>query len=75
MTDNNPQTEVIVKFSGDIFSVSNALKGSAEIIDCNYAVLTLPPHSTDKLLSFDEVEFFEPAKNGQKNLSKRLCAR
>lgn len=63
MTDNNPQTEVIVKFSGDIFSVSNALKGSAEIIDCNYAVLTLPPHSTDKLFSFDEVEFFEPAKN------------
>lgn len=63
MPANNLQTEVIVKFSGDIFKVSAALNGSAEIIGCNYAILTLPPYSTDKLLSFDDVEFFELAKN------------
>lgn len=63
MTADNVNTEVIVKFSGDIFKVSTALNGCAEIIDCNFAVLTLPLQRIDELLDFGEVEFFETAKN------------
>lgn len=63
MSDNNHYTEVIVKFSGDIFKVSAALNGTAEIIDCNYAVLTVPFYRTEELYGFEEVEFFELAKN------------
>ena len=63
MPSNNQITELIVKFSGDIFRVSTAVNGSAEIINCNYAVLTLPSDRVEELLLFEEIEFFETAKD------------
>ncbi len=63
MPSDNSFIELIVKFSGDIFGVSTAVNGSAEIITCNYAILTIPSDRVEELLLFEEVEYYETAKD------------
>lgn len=60
---DNTYTELIVKFSGDIISIINSLGGFAEIIECNYAIVTIPVNQVNNLYNYKEVEYFEPSKN------------
>lgn len=55
-------SELIVKFNGDILSVCKKLDSYAEIIDCNYAIVTIPENNINSLYDFTEIEYYEPAK-------------
>ena len=60
---DNTYTELIVKFSGDIIGIINSLGGFAEILECNYAIVTIPVNQVNNLYNYKEVEYFEPSKN------------
>ncbi|MCI1931497.1 MAG: S8 family serine peptidase [Clostridia bacterium] len=62
VNNNNNLTELIVKFSGDISGVADSLGGYAEILTCNYAVVTIPYENIDRLFEFKEIEYFELSK-------------
>lgn len=55
--------ELIVKFNGDMNKVCKELNAFAEIIDCNYAVLTISEEKVISLYNYNEIEYYEYAKN------------
>lgn len=56
------QTEIIVKYNGDIQSVASAVGGTAEILSSNYAVITLDDSMILELNNFTEIEDIEVPK-------------
>lgn len=54
--------ELIVKFSGNLQPIFQQLGAQAEMIDCNYAIVTLPAHHVKRLYDFPEIEYFETSK-------------
>ena len=60
--ENTTNTELIVKFNGDISSVIEGLSGYAEMLTCNYAVITIPAENIEKLYNYNEIEYFELPK-------------
>ncbi len=55
-------TEVIVKYNDDIQQVGTALGASVEILDENYAIITLRSEQIPLLYSFSQVEYIELPK-------------
>ena len=55
--------EVIVKYSGDIMAVGAALGAFVEILDPNYAILTITLGNLARLYTYDEIEYVELPKN------------
>ena len=55
-------TEVIVKFSGDIFSVAQNLFGQAELLSDDYAILTVDEERIYELYQYVEIEDIELSK-------------
>ncbi|QIB68479.1 S8 family peptidase [Aminipila butyrica] len=55
--------EVIVKYSGDIMAVGAELDAFVEILDVNYAILTISLANLAKLYQYNEVEYVELPKN------------
>jgi len=55
---SEPQ-EVIVKYNGDIASAAASLGGYTEILNANYAIVTLPLGQLIALYSLPQVEFIE----------------
>ncbi|MDD6311945.1 MAG: S8 family serine peptidase [Firmicutes bacterium] len=56
------ETEVIVKYNGDISAVARAVGGKAEILNSSYAIVTLPTDRIEMLRDFREVEYTERDK-------------
>ena len=55
--------EVIVKYNGDITTVTDALGITAEILGDSFAILTIPPERIAELHQFKEIEFIELPKS------------
>ncbi len=55
--------EVIVKYHGDLEKVAAAVNATAEILNDNYAILTLPLRELTQLYQYDEIEYIELPKN------------
>ena len=55
-------TEVIVKFSGDIFSVAQDLFGQAELLSDDYAIITIDEGRISELYQYVEIEDIELSK-------------
>ncbi len=56
------QTEIIVKYNGDVNAVAAAVGGAAEILSSNYAVITLDDSRILELHNFTEIEDIEVPK-------------
>ena len=54
--------EVIVKFSGDIYSVAESVGGSAELLSSDYAIIDIERSSIPLLYEFTEIEDIELPK-------------
>jgi len=55
--------EVIVKYSGDVLAVGEALDAFVEILDSNYAIFTISLANLERLYAFNEIEYIELPKN------------
>jgi minor extracellular serine protease Vpr len=55
--------ELIIKYSGDIMRVANELGAFVELLDENYAIITLPVSEVPALYSIPEVIYIERPKN------------
>ena len=58
------QTEIIVKYNGNINTVASSVGGTAEILSSSYAIITLDENNIMQLYQYTEIEDIE--------LSKRL---
>jgi subtilisin family serine protease len=54
--------QILVKYNGDIERVANEQGGTAQIINEQYATLTIPPQNISNLLLYTEVEYMETPK-------------
>ncbi len=64
--------EVIVKYNGDIMKLEQELGIEVEVLDENYAILTLEPSVLDILPGFREVEAIERPKNLFLNITQPM---
>ncbi len=55
--------EVIVKYHGELLKVAAAVDAAAEILNDNYAILTLPLQQLPQLYQYEEIEYIELPKN------------
>lgn len=55
--------EMIIKYHGGLAEVTAALAAQAEILNENYAILTIPLENVPRLFEFRQVEYFELPKN------------
>ncbi|MEA5135337.1 MAG: S8 family peptidase [Candidatus Fimivivens sp.] len=56
-------TEVIIKFHGDLQEIARQLDGISEQLNENYAILTIPLNSFSKLFTVPGIEYFEMPKS------------
>jgi subtilisin family serine protease len=56
-------TEVIIKFHGDLEEIARQLGGFAEQLNENYAILTIPLTSFSQLFTVRGIEYFEMPKS------------
>jgi Subtilisin-like serine proteases len=56
------RTELIVKYSGDIAKVAREVQAQIEILDSNYAIMTIDVENIPGLYAYNEVEFLELPK-------------
>lgn len=54
--------QVLVKYNGDIEAVAREQGGVAQLINAQFAVLTIPPENISNLLSYTQVEYIEAPK-------------
>ncbi len=64
--------EVIVKFNGSLQRIREELSAVVEILDENYAVLTLSGGQVVKLYGFSEIEYIELPKIANVSLNMRI---
>ncbi len=60
--DNPNNWQIIVKYNGDIERVVREQGGIAQIINEQYALITVPPANIRNLLNYTEVEYIETSK-------------
>lgn len=60
--DSENVWQVLVKYNGDIEAVARQEGGIAQIINNQFAILTIEPGSIDHLLDYTEVEYMETPK-------------
>jgi len=54
--------EVIVKYNGNLDTISNELNVQIEILSSNYAIITLEEYKINLLLNYREIEYIEKPK-------------
>lgn len=54
--------QILVKYNGDITAVAQAEGGVAQILNDQFAVLTIPPDRVNNLLNYTQVEYMETPK-------------
>jgi len=66
--------EVLVKYNGDIDNVARQQGGRAQIINDQFATLTIPQENIRNLLNYTEVEYIEVPKRMVYNQSSNMIA-
>lgn len=66
--------EIIIKYHGSLADIASQLNATAEQLNENYAILTLPPESFPKLFEMNQIEYFELPKNVTYLLESELYA-
>lgn len=61
-TDQDGRTEVIVKHSGSIGFIEEAIGAEVEELGAGYAIITLPFSALSRLYSYPEIEYIERSK-------------
>lgn len=64
--------EVIIKYSGDISGLEEALDIEVEILNENYAIITLEPEKIPSLLTYSQIEGIELPKTISYQLTENL---
>ena len=64
--------EVIVKYNGDLNILKEKLDVEIEILDQNYAIITIKQEQIQLLYSYIEIEYIELPKNLNYNLEREL---
>ena len=72
--NNSNIWEVIVKYDGSLNVVEKPLNAQVEVLNNNYAIVTLPEENIEKLAEYREVEFIERPKTLGLNQSEALSA-
>ena len=72
--EQNGNWQILVKYNGDIEAVAIKEGGVAQLINDQFAVLTLPPENTRNLLNYTEVEYMETPKKLKYNVSENMSA-
>jgi subtilisin family serine protease len=70
--NNIRESEVIVKYHGDLSSLEAGLDLRAELLGDSYAILTLPPARIPELYHYKEIEYIELPKNLSLSLRENL---
>lgn len=70
--NNAEKVELIVKYNGDIFQVSEDLGATVEILSPNYAILTIEFDKIPYLFNYTEIEHIEPPKTLTLNLNQAI---
>ncbi len=60
--DKTGNWQVLVKYNGDVEAVARAEGGVAQLINKQFAVLTIPPERVRNLLKYTEIEYIETPK-------------
>ncbi|PHV72318.1 peptidase S8 and S53 subtilisin kexin sedolisin [Sporanaerobium hydrogeniformans] len=60
--DNPNNWQIIVKYNGDIERVAQEQGGTAQLINSQFALMTLPPENIKNLLGYTQVEYMETPK-------------
>ena len=60
--EGNGEVEVIVKYNGDILKLEKEIGAHIELLDFNYAIITLMPNQVSELYNHTEVEYIELPK-------------
>lgn len=63
LLQENDRIEIIVKFSGDIFMVAEAVGAEVEVLNSNFAIITIPLQSISELYDYKEIEYLELPRN------------
>ena len=66
--------EVIVKYNGDLSKIGDSLGAEIEILNQNYAIITLRQDQIELLYNFIEIEYIELPKTLTYNLNQELIA-
>lgn len=66
--------QVLVKYNGDIQSVARSEGGIAQIINNQFAVLTIPEDRIKNLLNYTEVEYIEVPKRAVYTVTSSMTA-
>lgn len=66
--------QILVKYNGDIQTVARSEGGIAQIINDQFAVLTVPPQNINNLLNYTEVEYMELPKKMAYNIETSMEA-
>lgn len=61
--DKSGNWQIVVKYHGNIQRIALEQGGFAQIIDDQYAVLSIPTDNIDNLLDYTEIEYIELPKN------------
>ncbi len=68
------RVEIIVKYNGSLDEVARELNADIEILDENYAIITLPSNEVEALYQFKEIEYVELPKRLSYALSEELSS-
>lgn len=66
--------QVLVKYNGDIESVARKEGGIAQLINEQFAALTIPPERINNLITYTEVEYIEVPKSMSYNMDESMRA-
>ncbi|MCL2859907.1 MAG: hypothetical protein FWF46_04985 [Oscillospiraceae bacterium] len=66
--------EVIVKYNGDIMKLEQELGIEVEILEFNYAIITLRPEQVNNLYNYTEIEYIELPKTVTFSLEQELSS-
>ena len=69
---NGNEWEVVLKYNGDITSISNELGFEVEILTENYAIATISPNKIPNLIAYTQVEHIELPKTLTLNVREAL---
>ena len=72
--DGQNDVEVIVKYNGDIKKLEAELGVQVELLDFNYAIITLRPERVSELYAHTEIEYIELPKTVAFNLEQELSS-
>ena len=70
LLDLTGNAEVIVKYNGNIKRLEQELNVEVEILEFNYAIITLKPEQLNELYNYTEIEYIELPKTVAFNVAQ-----